>query len=111
LDKHPNSISVLFRVLLELAIDNYARQENVETIRTNDNLAKRTVRVAEDMHGKNKIDGNCLKVVRKIPQFDSLFSTSTLNMYVHSPQFAPSPDHLIAMWDTASELVVECLKV
>jgi hypothetical protein len=42
---------------------------------------------------------------------DQLISSDTLNRYVHSPQFAPSPEHLVAIWDSIAELVVQCLKV
>ena len=31
------------------------------------------------------------------------------NRYVHSPDFAPSPSHLTALWDQVSQLVVICL--
>lgn len=108
---HPNAISVLFRVLLELSLDNYIAQEKVATVKPNDNLARRAVRVAEDLHAKGKIDAKYLAVIQKLPQFDALFSVNTLNMYVHSPQFAPSPDHLAAMWDTAADVIVHCLSV
>ena len=106
---HPNAISVLFRVMLELAVENYISQEKLGTIKPNDSLAKRAVRVAEDLHAKGKIDAKYVAVIQKLPQFDALFSMNTLNMYVHSPQFAPSPDHLAAMWDTADDLIVHCL--
>lgn len=111
LTDHPNAISVLFRVLLELSLDNYITQEKLSTVKPNDNLAKRAVRVAEDLHAKGKIDAKYLAVIQKLPQFDALFSVNTLNMYVHSPQFAPSPDHLAAMWETAADLIVLCLNV
>lgn len=111
LTDHPNAISVLFRVLLELSVENYIAQEKLSTVNPNDNLAKRAVRVAEDLRAKGKIDAKYLGIIQKLPQFDAAFSMNTLNLYVHSPQFAPSPDHLAAMWDTAADLIVHCLNV
>jgi hypothetical protein len=111
LTEHPNAISVLFRVLLELSIDNYVNQERLTTVKAGDTLARKAVRVGEDLHAKGKITQKYLDVIGKLPQFDVLFSINTLNMYVHSPQFAPSPDHLVAMWDTSADLIVHCLSV
>ncbi len=106
---HPNAISVLFRVLLELSVENYIAQEALKTVKDNDNLAKRTLRIAEDLHGKGKIDKKYLGVIQKFGQLDPLVSMDTLNRYIHSPNFAPSPQHLVALWDTLAEFVVHCL--
>jgi hypothetical protein len=108
LSEHPNAISVLFRVLLELSIENYIGQVHL-AVGANDNLAKRALRVAEDLHDKGKIDRKYLGVFQKLPQLDPLVSMDTLNRYVHSPNFAPSPEHLTALWDTFADLVVLCL--
>lgn len=109
LSDHPNAISVLFRVLFELAVENHIQQTSLATIKPNDNLAKRALRVAEDLEMKGKIDHKYLGVFQKLPQLDPLFSLDTLNRYVHSPNFAPSPDHLTALWDTVADFVVHCL--
>jgi len=110
-DDHPNAISVLFRVLLELSVENYISQTKLATIQHNDTLARRMLRVAEDLHAKTKIDKKYLEVFQKAPQLDALVSVDTLNRYIHSPNFAPSPDHLSALWDTLSAFVVHCLNV
>jgi hypothetical protein len=106
---HPNAISVLMRVLLELSIENYIAQISLATIGPNDSLAKRALKIAEDMHAKGKIDNKYLGVFQKLPQFEPLVSLDTLNRYVHSPNFAPSPDHLAALWDTLADYIVHCL--
>ena len=106
---HPNAISVLMRVLLELSIENYITQVSLATVGQNDSLAKRALKSAEDMHTKGKIDQKYLGIFQKLPQFEPLVSMDTLNRYVHSPNFAPSPDHLTALWDTLSDFIVHCL--
>lgn len=105
---HPNAISVLLRVLLELSIENYIGQTAL-AVGANDKLALRVLRVAEDLHRKNKIDGKYLGVLKKLQHADRLISTDTLNRYIHSPDFAPSPDHLTALWDALASLIVHCL--
>jgi hypothetical protein len=109
LSDHPNAISVLFRVLFELSVENYIAQTKLTTITDKDGLGKRVLRVAEDLHANGKIDKKYLGIFQKMQQLDPLVSLDTLNRYVHSPNFAPSPDHLTALWDTLSDFIVHCL--
>jgi len=109
LAEHPNAISVLLRVLLELSLENYIQQIGLSTVKANDSLARRTLRIAEDLYSKGKINRKYLEGINKFPQYDALISADTLNRYVHSPNFAPSPEHLTALWDALAELIVLCL--
>ena len=109
LSEHPNAISVLLRVMLELAIENYIGQTALPTVNENDKLARKVLRVAEDLHTTGKITAKYRDIFKKAQNLDALISMDTLNRYVHSPQFAPSPDHLKAMWDTLADFVVLCL--
>ena len=106
---HPNAVSVLFRVLLELAIDNHISQTGLATVHPNDKLANKLLKVAEHLHQIGKIDQKYLGVCKKAQNLDLLVSTDTLNWCVHSPQFAPSPEHLKALWDNLADLIVACL--
>jgi len=108
LHDHPNAISVLFRVLLDLSIENYIDQTGV-TVGANDKLALRARKVAEDLHSKGKIDSKYLGEIKKFEHADRLISADTLHRYVHSPDFAPSPDHLTALWDALANLIVHSL--
>lgn len=109
LSDHPNAISVLFRVLLELSTDSYIQQTKLPNITERDSLARKVLKVGEDLKEKNKIDQKYLETFKKFPQYDTLVSADTLNRYVHSQNFAPSPDHLTALWDTLAEYIVQCL--
>jgi hypothetical protein len=109
LSEHPNAIAVLFRVLFELAVENYIQQTSLTTVKDQDKLATRAQKVAEDLHQKGKIDKKYLGVFGKLPQLDPLVSVDTMNRYVHSPNFNPSPDHVKALWDTLGEFVALCL--
>jgi hypothetical protein len=109
LSDHANAISVLFRVLVELATENYITQTKLSTISQNDTLARRVLKVAENLEVHGKIDQKYLQLLSKFPQADHLLSADTLNRYVHSPNFAPSPDHLRALWDWMADYLVHCL--
>lgn len=108
LTEHPNAIAVLFRVLLELSVENYINQTSL-AVNAGDKLALRVLKVGQDMHAKGKIDKRHLDSVKKFQQIDQLVSADTLNRYVHSSNIAPSPEHLTALWDTLAEFIVQCL--
>lgn len=109
LDDHPNAISVLFRVLFELSIDNYITRINLAGAYPNDSLKNKAKKVGADLEAKGRIDGKYAGIIRKLDSADVIFSIDTMNRYVHSVDFAPSPSHLTALWDQVSRLVVICL--
>ncbi|WP_238232045.1 hypothetical protein [Methylobacterium thuringiense] len=109
LHDHPNAIAVLFRVLFELSIDNYITRTNLTAVHSNDLLKNKVKKVGADLEAKKKIDGKYASLIRKLDNADGLFSIDTMNRHVHSPEFAPSPSHLTALWDQASRLIVVCL--
>ncbi|WP_160121775.1 hypothetical protein [Rhodovarius lipocyclicus] len=107
--RNPNAISVLLRVLLELALENYIKEAKV-SVHENDKLAMRLEKVGLHLQAAGKIDAKQLDVIKKFKQGEKLVSADTLNKYVHSPNFAPSPEHLMSMWDSLADVVVLCLK-
>lgn len=109
LKRHPNAISVLLRVLLELAIENCVKQGPVP-VYDGDKLAARALKCANHLHVGGHIDDKQLSMIKKFQQLDQLVSADTMNRYVHSPNFAPSPEHLASMWDSLAEFIVACLR-
>lgn len=109
LSKHANAVSVLLRVLIELAVENYIKEAGV-TVYDNDKLATRLEKASLHLQAAGKIDSKNMDVIRKFKQGDKLVSADTLNKYVHSSNFAPSPEHLMSMWDSLADLIVLFLK-
>ena len=105
---HPNAISVLFRVLLELSVDHYIQTHKTQ-VHENDKLAKRVEKVGNALFNDGKIDKKQYTATKKFGQLDQLVSADTLNRYVHSSSFAPSADHLQVLWDTMVEFIINCL--
>jgi hypothetical protein len=110
LAEHPNAISVLLRVLIEIATDNYISQMQVANVHDNDKLASRILKVGKHMYENGAIDKKQLGVIEKFQHSDKILSADTLNRYVHSQNFAPSPDHLRSLWDSLASYVVTCLR-
>lgn len=109
LNKHPNAVSVLFRVLLELSAENYIEQTGLQ-INVKDKLSTRIIKIGRNLKSEGKIDDKQLGILTKFQHADKLVSADTLNRYVHSPNFAPSPEHLKSMWDSLSSFIVHCLQ-
>lgn len=109
LAEHPNAIAVMFRVMVELALDNYISKIGLSTIHENDNLSNRAGKVAGDLLAKKKIDKKYHDECKRLQNGDQLFSMATMNRWVHSPKFNPSPQHMTSMWDSISDLVVLCI--
>lgn len=109
LEKHRNAISVLLRVLIELSIENYVSQ-NKTNVYHNDKLALKIKKVGEHLFESGKIDKRQFDATKKFNQMDQLVSADTLNRYVHSADFAPSGNHLTAMWDSMAKFIVCCLE-
>lgn len=110
LDAHPNAVSALFRVLLELSIENGVAQTKPASVHENDKLAKKMLRLAAHFHTAGQIDKKYLSELNKAQHSEEIISIDTLHRYVHSPNFTPSPDHLRAIWDSLDDFLVLCLK-
>jgi hypothetical protein len=110
LTEEPNAISVLLRVLLELAVDNYVKRANPSTVYETDKLSRKTAKVADHLHSAGKIDKKYVGVITKLQQGEEIISIDTLNRYVHSPNFSVSPEHLRMLWETLAEFIVKCLE-
>lgn len=110
LGEEPNAISVLLRVLLELAIDNYVKRAQPAGVLEADKLSRKAAKVAADLHAKGKIDRKYLGAINKLQQGEGIVSIDTLNRYVHSPNFSVSPEHLKMLWETLADFLVHCLE-
>ena len=111
LEQHPNAISVLLRVLIELSVKNYIQEAKIQNIHRDDSLANKINKIADDLLQKGLIEKDYKKSLKKIEQAENLISVNTLNRYIHYYDLSPSPKHLKAIWDSLSTFVVLCLKV
>lgn len=109
LSEHPNAVAVMFRVLVELALDNYVTKTGLSSVHKDDKLANLAVKVAADLLAKKRIDKKYHDECKKLQNGDQLFSVATMNRWVHSPKFNPSPQHMTSMWDSLSDFVVLCI--
>lgn len=99
IDLFENSGAVMFRVFLELSLEEYARRRQIPFDK-NTGLSAMLQKVAGYMKANNFMTPSELKPIRvAYSSKDSLFSSDTLHAYVHNPDFAPKSIDLKITWD------------
>jgi len=99
-DDYENSVAVMFRVFVELSIDEYSVNIKIPGYSKNSEL-KIKIRAVADFMEKNKIlEKDQLKAIRvSISNPHDLFSANTLNAYVHNRNFEPKSKDLKLTWN------------
>ncbi len=104
--QYTNAISVLFRVFLELSVDDYIEKNNLGTdIRSK--LKIKLEQVGEHLLNVGKINEQQLKPVRRAAESNSFFgpSVTSMHQYIHNQYFHPAPQDLIANWDSLEPFI------
>ena len=104
-DNFPNACAVLLRVFLELSVDHFIEEKEVEVPQPkggqNPNLGKRMVAVAKHLQEAGAIEKRLVIAVEKLAKdkFVSASATFTLNQFVHNKYVIPGPTELKDGWD------------
>lgn len=106
LARHPNAIAALLRILLELAVESYIGQHGLNIP---EGLARRVGAVATSLRDRGIIDGGYWHELERIRRDDQLISISSMQRYIHSPDFAPTENELRAYWTRLNRFLVACL--
>ncbi len=108
-DRFPNCAAVMLRVFLELSVDEYASVRTIPGFTSASKLYQKLQSVADLMEKNGTLTRNQLKEVRVASTTqNTLFSTNTLNAFVHNKDFAPKPSELKMTWDNM-QLFIEKL--
>lgn len=106
-DKSPNAVSVLFRVLLDLGSEEYRKHVDEKILSTDNKFSNRLSRIAKSLHELGKIpDENRLKVIERHIHREDMFGPNMLNEFVHDEKCFPSDMHVFALWDNLEDFIV-----
>jgi len=108
-DVHNNAIAVLMRVLLELAINHYARAQGL-AFNQSDPFARRVSAVADSMLNRGLIDKKARSIVSKFESDKPIVSAHSMHQYVHNPNFHPGKSDLKAIWIVIRSLILNSTK-
>jgi hypothetical protein len=95
LQSHPNAISALMRILLELTVENYIAQHGLAVP---DNLSRKVGAVSRHLLDQAAIDQAYFDEIERLRQNDQLISVASMQRYVHSPDFGPMEHELRTYW-------------
>ncbi|SIQ03785.1 hypothetical protein [Halanaerobium kushneri] len=99
-EKFPNLTAVSFRVFLELSLDHYIEENNLENISIDSRLSTKVQKVAEDLKDKDLLTDQELKPVNvSVSNPDSIISINTFNAYVHNKNMQPIAKDLKINWE------------
>ncbi len=106
LKKHPNAVSVLLRVFLELSVDDYM-DRNALPIGEREPLAKKFRTVANHLKSKNKLNRQQANAVLKACVKGSFLAPSVnlMHQFVHNQHIFPIGSELRAHWNSLQPFV------
>jgi hypothetical protein len=108
-DLHDNAISVLMRVLLDIAITHYAREQGL-IFGHNDQFAKKVSSIADSMLARGFIDQRGRSIIRKFESDKPIVSAHSMHQYVHNSNFHPGKSDLKAIWNVIRPLIINSTK-
>ncbi len=106
LREHPNATSALMRILVELSIESYITEHQLAN---QDNLSRKVGTVSTHLLERQLIDQAYYEELERIRRNDQLISVASMQRYIHSPDFAPMENELVAYWVRLNRFLVAIL--
>ena len=103
---HPNAISALMRILLELAVESYIAEHQ---LRVPDTLSRKVGAVSTDLLRRGLVDQAYYDEIERIRAADKLISVASMQRYIHSPDFAPMENELRIYWNRLGRFLIAAL--
>lgn len=103
---HPNATSALMRILLELTVESYITEHNLQVP---DNLSRKVGAVSNHLLNRQIIDRAYYDELERIRLNDQLISIASMQRYIHSPEFAPMENELRTYWVRLGRFLVAAL--
>jgi hypothetical protein len=108
-EKHDNAIAVLMRVLLELSITHYARQQGLVS-GASDSFSRRVSAVADSMLNRGFFDKKARSIIAKFESDKPIVSAHSMHQYVHNPNFHPVSSDMKAIWIVIRQIVMNSVR-
>ena len=106
LDQFPNAAAVLFRVFVELTVDNFIERKGLKRINNSQELNKKIIAVADFFEDNEVMTSKELRAARAMSsgQFQTQ-SVQTFHSYVHNARTTPVARDLCSAWHDISQFI------
>jgi len=105
LNDHPNAVSALLRILLELASVNYLKRHEIGE---RSDLASNFRLVYENLEERDILERDYIKELARMRE-DELISIKSMQRFVHSPRFAPDRTELQTYWARLGDYLIQAI--
>ena len=105
--QHPNAVSALMRILIELAVESYLEHRS---LKRGDNLSQNIGAAAKDLLNREAIDQHYFDELERLRRHDELISVKSMQRFIHSQNFAPAPQEIITYWNRLGEFLIAISK-
>lgn len=103
---HPNAVSALMRIFLELSVESYLAEHGMVVP---DNLSRKVGAVSSSLLQRQIIDRAYFDELERMRLNDQLISVASMQRYIHSPDFAPMESELRTYWVRLGRFLVATL--
>ncbi|MDB5415747.1 MAG: hypothetical protein JWR10_4082 [Rubritepida sp.] len=104
--EHPNATSALMRILVELSVESYLAEHQLDVP---DSLSRKVGTVSADLLRRQIIDRPYFDELERIRRDDQLISVTSMQRYIHSPDFAPMENELRVYWVRLGRFLIASL--
>lgn len=108
IQRYPNAVAALLRMLLELSVECYIEEHRLEPPQ---DLSRRVGAVARSLHERDLIDARYLEELDRMRRDDQLISVASMQRLLHSPDFAPMEAEFRAYWMRLSRFIIATLSL
>lgn len=96
----PNAAAVLLRVFIELSVDEFIERNEITGVNKDTSLVKKVQAVTDYFKVNGILNRDELKPINvTLSSPDQIFSTNTLNAFIHNYHIQPKSDDLKVGWD------------
>ncbi|HFQ5036075.1 TPA: hypothetical protein ACGUT1_003662 [Vibrio vulnificus] len=102
-DEHPYSISVMFRVFIELSLGHYIEKNNIILTDKKSGLSDKVIIVSEHLRLAGKIDNAEDKTIKAVSG-TNFKREGAIQQYIHNPSMHPDKPALNTLWTNLEPL-------
>lgn len=108
MQRYPNAVAALLRMLLELSVECYIEEHRLEA---GQDLSRRVGAVARSLRERDLIDERYHEEIERLRRNEELISVASMQRLLHSPDFAPMEAEFRTYWMRLGRFLIATLSL